>query len=382
MKLKHLICLMATIMLCLSLPLLFTSCGDSTSLEDRGYTVKVTYNFNGGIVDETAERVLYYKQGQPLLRPGDSNEFKEPSLDALHSVAGWYRALTDEDGTVKKDGEGRILTEDTPIDFSRTRATENMTLVVKWKENPTVTVMVDGRDPDVRTYNVGATVPRFSRIDGREGYTFYDYYIDEACTEKVQWPLTLGDGDHITVYTKWFEGDVLVIRGLSDMKNLKEYRNKTVYLDADIDYAGSRTEFACLDEFNGTFLGNGHTLKNISFARIDLSTQKDPKSFGLFGALGENAVISDVRFENVRVNLRVTWDGVYPIGILASSAAAGARVENCTFADCTMAYTLLGSVETATLQYGQGTALEGMVGIVDGTPAFTVSGTVTVLKQE
>lgn len=142
--------------------LLLASCSQSPTLEERGYTVAVTYDFNGGISDETERRVLYYKANQPLLRPGDSNEFKAPVLDAAHTLKGWYRALTDENGEVRLGSDGKPLTEDQPFEFDGAFAVENMTLVARWGEAPTVTIMVEGRDPDVRSYEENAVVNRLA----------------------------------------------------------------------------------------------------------------------------------------------------------------------------------------------------------------------------
>ena len=151
MKIKKFLFPALPLILLVSAIFILSSCNDSQSLEERGYTVKVTYDFNGGIVDETAGRVIYYKENSPIIKPGDSNEVKAPVLNSYYIIEGWYKALTDEDGNVLKDENGNTLTESTPFSFESEKATKSMTLVVKWKECPTVTIKVDGRDDDVRT---------------------------------------------------------------------------------------------------------------------------------------------------------------------------------------------------------------------------------------
>lgn len=356
--------------------LLLASCSQSPTLEERGYTVAVTYDFNGGISDETERRVLYYKANQPLLRPGDSNEFKAPVLDAAHTLKGWYRALTDENGEVRLGSDGKPLTEDQPFEFDGAFAVENMTLVARWGEAPTVTIMVEGRDPDVRSYEENAVVSRFTYMAGRDGYTFYDYFLDEACTEPVAWPLTLAEGDRVTLYTKWLEGDVLILREPSDLSKLAAYAGKTVWLDNDIDVSKSRAGFPTLTEFSGHFIGNGHTLKNIEKT---VRMKNTAPVFGLFGTLKSGAVIEDVTFENVTLLLTVSMPADYRIGLIAGEAESGATLRNCSFADCTLTYELLAGVSANRVQYGAGTVWAGVVGkTADEPPAFGLNGTVTV----
>lgn len=360
--------------------LLLVSCSTAPSLSERGYTVAVTYEFNGGVADETEKRVLYYKENQPLLRPGDSNEFKAPVLDGSHTLKGWYRAILDENGALRYNGDGSILTEDTPFSFDGAFATENMTLVARWGEAPTVTILVEGRDPDVRYYTEDEVVDRYTYMEDREGYTFYDYFTDEACTTPAVWPMTLREGDHVTLYTKWLEGDVLILREASDLNRLSSYRNGTVWLDCDIDVSESRAGFPTLSEFSGHFIGNGHTLRNIEKS---ITLKRTTPSAGLFGVLKSGAVIENVTFENVRVAITVPMPGDYNIGLLAGETEAGVTLRGCSFTDCSMTYQKFAAAAEANLQYAAGTAWAGIVGsAADAAPAFDLTGTVSVTDRD
>ncbi len=380
MKIKKFLSPALLIILLVSAIFVLSSCNDSPSLEERGYTVKVTYDFNGGIVDETAGRVIYYKENSPIIKPGDSNEVKAPVLNSYYVIEGWYKALTDEDGNVLKDEDGNTLTESTPFSFESEKATKSMTLVVKWKECPTVTIKVDGRDDDVRTYKDGDTVNRFTYMAGMNDEsgnvlkTFYDYFLDEECTKKASWPIEIHEGDHITLYTKWFDGDVLIVRARSDLSKLTQYKNKTVYLDTDIDYDGSKVSFPSLTDFSGTFIGNGHTIKNIT---KDITLTKNSKNYGLFGDLKSGAIIENLRFENVNINVKIAWNSVYPIGFLAGSAEEGASVKGCSFENCSLIYTKLASASEASVQFSSGTKYEYIFGTADEKVDFDVTGTVT-----
>lgn len=384
MKIKNLLCLCMTVLsLALALVML-SSCNEDPSLEERGYTVEVVYDFNGGIVDSTAKRVLYYKENQPILKPGTSVELKEPSLDSLHTVAGWYRALLNEDGTPKKDADGNIMTEETPYDFTGARATESMTLVVKWKEVPTITIMVEGREPDVRPYEAGDVVNRFSYMEdrkdesGKKTHTFLDYYTDEACSEenRAVWPITMSESTHITLYTRWLEGDVLVVRSRTDLNKLSSYRNGTVYLDADIDYSDSRTSFSVLNDFSGHFMGNGHTISHVTLDKLTLG--KGSENFGLFGTLKSSAVIEDLTLDSVVMRVKIAWSAHFTLGVLSGNAEAGATVRNCTFRDCSITYQRQSSSADATVSYSVGEAYEGVLGSVSGSVTYQGTGNPTV----
>ncbi len=357
--------------------LLLASCSKTPSLAERGYTVAVTYEFNGGVADETEKRVLYYKENQPLLCPGDSNEFKAPVLDGSHTLRGWYRARLDADGNLQYDSDGKILVEDTPFVFDGAVATENMTLVALWGDAPTVTILVDGRDPDVRHYEEDDVVDRFTYMEDRAGYTFYDYFLDEACTTPAVWPMTLHEGDHVTLYTKWLEGDVLILREASDLSKLAGYRNKTVWLDNDIDVSESRAGFPTLTDFSGKFLGNGHTLKNLNKT---ITLKRATPVAGLFGTLKSGAVIENVSFENVTLDLTIPMPADYGVGLLAGEAEDGVTVSGCRFTDCAITYAKFPGAADATVQYSAGTAWAGILGKTVGTPAFDGTGTVTVTE--
>ena len=84
-----------------------------------------------------------------------------------------------------------------------------------------------------------------------------------------------------------------------------DFAGKTVELLADIDMSGIDWSVNIGDDFNysfdGTFDGNGHTIKNLS------STETAQKAdgyvcTGLFGAIGGSAVIKDLTLTNVSIS--------------------------------------------------------------------------------
>ena len=55
MKAKHWLYLFSLVLLLAAL----AGCQTDPTLEERGYTIAVTYDYNGGIADSEAKRVLY-----------------------------------------------------------------------------------------------------------------------------------------------------------------------------------------------------------------------------------------------------------------------------------------------------------------------------------
>lgn len=327
------------ILLCLfaaALLLCLAGCGGDQTLEERGYTVTVSYDYNGGTSDNLPGIKMLYRQDQPLLAPGSSAEFKEPTLDRYHTLAGWYRALTDAEGNIEKDENGQPRTEDAPFAFAGARASENLTLVAKWKTKPTVEIHVDGFETVSEPFNVGASVTETmlaGLLPDVRGKTFYGYYADEACTQPVTLPLSMQDGEIRTLYTRYLDGDVLIVRTKSDLTKLSQYAYRTVWLDADIDMTGAR--FPSLTAFGGQLIGNGHTIRNLT---VSTTLTGRTTGYGLFGQLRDGARISDLTFENVQVTVDASYSGqtLFKAAFLASTASGEVTLDNVTFADCTL----------------------------------------------
>ena len=210
MKAKHWLYLFPMLLLLLAL----AGCQSEPTLEERGYTVKVTYDYNGGTADSESRRVLYYKPGQPLLAPGDSVEFKEPTLDRFHSLDGWYLALTDAEGELLRGEDGSILTADTPFVWEDALATQSCTLVARWREKPAVELVVPGQQNILYPVDEGTRVTENmlgAALPDLPDQTFFDYFTDPECTQRAEFPLQMQQGQRVTLYTRWLEGDVLVV---------------------------------------------------------------------------------------------------------------------------------------------------------------------------
>lgn len=114
------------------------------------------------------------------------------------------------------------------------------------------------------------------------------------------------------------------------------YAGKTVKLTADIDLAGKlwipvgQTQ---VSSFQGTFDGQGHTIKNMT---VNYTGTNSNYACGLFGWIelhnGDPIVIQNVKFDNANVT------GIKYTGVVAGYAngASGAEIKNCVVTNSTV----------------------------------------------
>ena len=114
------------------------------------------------------------------------------------------------------------------------------------------------------------------------------------------------------------------------------YADKTVKLTADIDLAGKlwipvgQTQ---VSSFQGTFDGQGHTIKNMT---VNYTGTNSNYACGLFGWIelhnGAPIVIQNVKFDNANVT------GIKYTGVVAGYAngASGAEIKNCVVTNSTV----------------------------------------------
>ncbi len=100
--------------------------------------------------------------------------------------------------------------------------------------------------------------------------------------------------------------------------------SKYVVLNCDIDLSGVCLENSIVYKktFSGTFIGNGHTISNLTVSGLEASA-------GLFGNI-DNAVIKDVNMKNCKV-----------CGLSLAGAIAAQVHDNCTISNCTVEDSLI-----------------------------------------
>ena len=161
-------------------------------------------------------------------------------------------------------------------------------------------------------------------------------------------------------------------------------------LTYDIDLSGTEWEPVgdYRNAYNGTFDGNGHTIRNMAITKENLSFGDD---CGMFGRVGTNATIQDLTLENVR--LIVGADGIL-IGALAGSNQG--TISNCkvsgniSVTNDEMGYAggVVGLMDSGVIQYchssvsiqgGNSGSVGGVLGFGDATviKGCSFSGSVT-----
>ena len=327
-----------------------------------GYTVKVTFNPNGGSFKGSDSTVIDLfkpedigEDGIKLLAPDDARRDKNNALSitkAGYFLAGWYREMSPIDPADPDKG----YTYSGKWDFENDRLTDNsLTLYAAWVPYYEYEIYAQDTNGDwtlvTSTSAINLTIPEWKVGDVtldmdnfpvREGYTLDKIFFDENMKNEVKGELNnagtkkiiSGSWDESTatsltptikLYTTWQEGERYRIYSTDDLRKHADV-NGYYELYADLDFAGLDWPNAFAnDKFNGRIYGNGHTISNVSFE----STSRNRINNGLFSSIGEDAYIENVKFENVAhtINLMSVAPGA-SFGLLAGSIVDGAQFNN------------------------------------------------------
>ncbi len=352
-----------------------TACVDNFTaydkLDAKGYTVSVRFDANGGLfASNTSVIVDSYNISDmakndagnaelALLAPNDSVRGEGNHYNVNKSgyfLAGWYTERT-ETGTDEKGNptytyanKWDFANDLLEVDGSKTYSASEpvVTLYAAWVPEFQVNfISLDNNEP-VGTYKFSPTASTEIKVpewnDGamkmynfpkRDGYTFEAAYYDQAATKLVEGTLThpgtvneetgTAENGSIDVYVNWKEGEWYQISTVKQFQT-HAHTGGSYELLADLDFDDSFWPEALIyGNFNGTIVGNGHTISNVSVEQ----TNNSKANAGLFGALGEKAKITDLTFENVtftvKKGVRVTGAS---IGLLAGSISSNATVSN------------------------------------------------------
>lgn len=141
-----------------------------------------------------------------------------------------------------------------------------------------------------------------------------------------------------TVYLKYIEGDYLRLTDPVQLKDGSSYSfaaagGDGIIVLADIDFSG--LEFDITESFSGQIFGNDHTLSNIELSvtgrKADMTDERD---IGLFVNL-DNAIISDLHFENLTINANFRSGTSVNIGAFAVNSS-NSQLENISFQGLTI----------------------------------------------
>lgn len=136
-----------------------------------------------------------------------------------------------------------------------------------------------------------------------------------------------GDGTPVNPYQIWTP------QHLNSMASNMLDLDKTFILMADLDMSGyTGTSFNIINSFNGRFLGNHHTIRNLSYA-----TPSEKDNVGLFGSAWR-ACICDLRLENVWIHTQ----GISAGGLVGY--CMDCEISNCTVTGSVNATTAAGGI--------------------------------------
>ncbi len=365
---------------------LFGGCSFGTTLEeiksDWNLTARVTYYANGGELNGTPDIAdMHYKEGQKPINIGKvgTSDGTLTIKRANYEFEGWYHAVdvtesTDKDGntvyTPKYNAELKSYELGEEVDFTKPLSKdEHLHFVAKWVPTVKVDVILvceeglegvtgkptgssqevfieNGKPIYYREYQQGKcddpqNRPPFSSVkeeNKKATATFVGYYKNIECTEAVEWPLRLAEGqtENDVYYAKYVKGDWNMLRTPDDVKEMFLYDRDTkaanYYLLNDIDMKD--TPIACngadyREEFNGTLKSyqGSYTISNL---KITLSAIESGSKISLFGKLGATAVMENVTFENISLEYSFKSNAEVEVYFVFSSihSAAIANIKN------------------------------------------------------
>ncbi len=333
------------LMVCLASLFVLGGCSLGESMDEilsiRNLTAQVTYYSNGGTFDgDPNVKEMYYKSGSKALNISEKNQTTNGTAQinrTNYEFGGWYYAVLDENGEPvvdHKDEKGNlfyVLGE--PVDFSvPLKEGDHWILVAKWKakvgveirlshmddKEAVLTEMLPADSPEgakPNTYKhgqpMGSVIPfddmtnQVTIDDGdapielaNTDYTFIDYYADEACTTRVDWPLAWQDGQetNTVVYAKYVKGNYTVLRSSMDVSTMfyDTSAGKKYWLVKDIDATGITV--SPIENFACEIQGNGHTIKNLKVKKTGL---KAGSTTSLFGNVQDTAIIKNLSLEGI-----------------------------------------------------------------------------------
>ena len=366
---------------------LFTACAKwdtpYQTLDDKGYTVSVRYDANGGVFAGTNDVFVVdvFNSADTevaLIAPDDARRKENAFEISRHQyfLAGWYRtrelrvneqgqALDDFGNLCSVSGNPQGYVYADRWDFKNDRLTidpntatssENnvMTLYAAWI--PYINYEFYAQNPETQQFEqvgnphlaINLSLPTWNEKTGkldmnnfptRSGMTFDKAYLDEEMSQELTDTLygnfdeekgILQHSGTVKIYTTWMEGEWFRIYNAKQFYANSKL-NGNYILCADLDFSNQVWKPNLTEGvFTGTIIGNGFKISNVK--SIQGASASDRQEFGgLFGAIGETAIIKDVAFENVSYQIEAgTRAPEASFGLFAGIVYEGATLENVT----------------------------------------------------
>ena len=271
-----------------------------------------------------------HESEEVLWEPGCKYELQPITIKNNGNLALKYKiVITGIKGSAKLNDaiDWEIKTDDTVFDFDTYHS-----LAAKGNANDSDKLTISGKmKPDAGNEYQGLS------IDGI-GITVY------ATQDTVEADSNDNTYDTEATYLNQDANDNYLISNANELVYFAQsvnvdgetYAGKTVKLTADIDLAGKlwipvgQTQ---VSSFQGTFDGQGHTIKNMT---VNYTGTNSNYACGLFGWIelhnGAPIVIQNVKFDNANVT------GIKYTGVVAGYAngASGAEIKNCVVTNSTV----------------------------------------------
>lgn len=386
---KKKLLLLISLLLLLGTVICISSCSESLYREKgkEGYTVGIRFDANGGRLKgkEDVDVVELFNPNSGIAGENGMNEIKlldpdDPrrgdgvlAADKTNCfLAGWYRErheVTDANGTVTGytySGKWDFATDTVSVDPNGEYDPEQpiMTLYAAWIpyfDYEFYTVDDSGNAQLIGTQSqINLTLPTWNTSTGAldyhnfmtlEGKTFDSAYYDAALTQKINGAV-LADSEYvdsekgiakaqtIRIYTKWLDGEWFKIYTAEQfVKHSTILKNNLLVgnyiICADLDFSEVAWEpLLSFRTFGGTIRGEDpaktYRFSNISVSQ--LASNNNSTTRGLFGSLGDDAVISGICFENVTYTVNTAYKLNLPtfFGLLAGQKSSEATLENVT----------------------------------------------------
>lgn len=318
----------------------FVACNEDVSVENQ---TKVVFEMEGGVYKNCEGSIVYYyplEEGEDhlIIEPKVLTSGKEDVTKEGFVLKGWYRTKEELDGSVVYSDEW---------DFANDKITagEEVTLYAKWKSVVNYTYKLcylDGENEvDLWSYEVDEG-DNFSdylgHCDDRNGFTFLKFVDQNGADWDTSFKHPGGEEDlEIKVYASYIEGEYELVSTAKELKSAAS-KGRNIYLLNDIDLDGAALTFK--KGYSGTFQGNGYTVSNFKLSYADGKNDliedyeddsKNSLMISLFGET-ENAVISNVNFVNVKLDISTINSLIYKIYVAPISVKGGASLENVSFA--------------------------------------------------
>ena len=372
-KMKHaLLPLMLLLVVCL-----FCACGNKTKLDeisDKGYTVSVKYEANGGefttyvstIVDSYNISNMEAKDGKvelALIAPENEIRGANDTFTAAKTgyfLAGWGQRVE------HLDDEGNVFYTYKMWDFAEDRlevdpngqysaSDYQLTLYAIWLPQFEINFYEAGTGEYLETYTYNPLIekellklPAWRQDKGtinmydfpeKDDYTFAGAYLDQACTIPVEVDennnVKAGYVDpetgeavntSVNIYVDYIPGEWYHIYTADQLIKYADPEGKYV-ICADLDFAGKQWPFAGL-EFSGDMITENNqtfTISNITMTQ----TSTGDTYYGMFGDVTEAAVLKNLAFKNVELTIQAgAAKGTHYYGLFAGNISSEATIEN------------------------------------------------------